>query len=78
MEFDSVLLSILTDEVSNRLKGLLLAHDKSDLLGLLVSHEFAVASTSLLQLVVSLSVELASHLEDAIFTLLTSLFLDFG
>lgn len=68
----------LTDEVAHWLVGLLLSHDEPDLLGLLVSHESGVSSSSLLQLIVSHSVQLGSHLEDALFVLLTSHFLHFG
>lgn len=69
---------MLTDEVSDWLEGLLLSHDESDFLGLLVSHEFGVASTSLLPLFVSDSVQLGSHLEDALFALLASDLLNLG
>jgi hypothetical protein len=53
-----------------------LPHDEPDLLGLLVPHELAVSSASLLPLLVSVSVELASHLEDALLALLSSELLD--
>ena len=64
---------LLTQEVSNGLQGLLLAHDEADLLLSLVSEKLAVANATLLPLVVSESEELASHLEDGLFLLLTSL-----
>jgi len=65
-------------EVANGLESLLLSHDKSDLLLSLVTEKFAVADASLLPLVVSESEELASHLEDGFFGLLTSLGLNFS
>ena len=62
----------LTDEVANWLEGLLLSHNESDLLGLLVSHQLAVACASLFPLVVSEPVDLASLSEDALLGLLSS------
>ena len=49
-----------------------MTHDKANLLGLLVAKEFAIANTSLLPLIVSETIELASDTEDAFFFLLTS------
>ena len=55
-----------------------MAHDEPDLLGLLVSHEFAVSSSTLLPLIIADSVQLASHLKNALFLLLSSDLLYFG
>ena len=52
-----------------------MSHDESDLLGLFVSHESSVSSSTLLELLISDSVELSSHLEDALLTFLASNFL---
>jgi hypothetical protein len=69
---------LLEDEVGNWLHGLLLSHDYSDLLRLLVSQELDVSSTAFLPLLISESVELAALLEDALFSLFTSLLLNLG
>jgi hypothetical protein len=55
-----------------------LAHDEADLLGFLVAKEFTIASASLLPLVVSETVELASDAEDALLLFLTGDLGDFG
>ena len=66
----------MKDEVGDWLESLLLAHDKADLLSLLVAEELAVASTTLLPLTISEAIELASDLEDALLLLLSGDLLD--
>ena len=61
----------MQNKVGDGLKGLLLTHDKANLLSLFVAEKFAIASTTLLPLLISEAVELASNLEDALFFLLT-------
>ena len=63
---------LLEDEVGYGLEGLLLAHDEADLLGLLVAEELTVPGATLLPLLISEAVELASDLEDALLFLLSS------
>ena len=71
MHYSKVSRRSLTEEVCHWLEGLLLSHDESDSSGLLVSHQSGVSSTSLLELLVSMSVESSSDLEDALFQLFT-------
>jgi hypothetical protein len=66
------LLRIDTDEVSHWLEGLFLSHDEPDFLGFLVSHQLAVAGSSLLPLFIPHSVEFASHFENAFLLLLST------
>jgi hypothetical protein len=60
----------LEDKVCHRLESLLLAHDESDLLGLLVAEELTVACATLLPLLISEAVKLTSDFEDALLLLL--------
>ncbi len=55
-----------------------MSEEESDFLVLFVSHEFAVAGASFLPLLVAQAVQLATHLEDALFVLFTSDSGDFG
>ena len=69
---------ILTEEVGHRLKSFLLAHNETDSLGGFVTHEFAVADTSLFPLLLSKTVQLHAHLEDTFESFSSRLNLDFG
>ena len=68
----------MQDKVGDWLEGLLLAHNESDLLCLLVAEKLCVAGPTLLPLVVSEAIELASDLEDALLLLLSRDLFDLG
>ena len=59
-------MAALTEEVGDGFEGLLLAHDEADSLRVLVAHQFAVADTTLFPLLLSESVQLNAHLENAL------------
>ena len=63
----------LTDEVGDRLKGLLLAHDEADLLLCAVTHKLGVANAALLPLLVAPAEKLGPDLHDALEVLLSAL-----
>ena len=68
----------MQNKVCNRLKGLLLTHDEANLLCLFVAKKLTVSSSTLLPLLISEAVKLASNLEDALFFLLSGDLLNFG
>ena len=69
---------LLEDKVGDWLESLLLAHDKAELVSVLVAEELAVAGTTLLPLTISEAIELASDLEDALLFLFSRDLLDLG
>ena len=69
---------LLTKEISDGLESLLLPHHKADRLFSLSSQQLAVTDASLFPLLLSKTVELDTHLEDAFESLSSRLNFDFG
>ena len=69
-------LSLLTQEVSDWFKSLLLAHDEANALLCTISHELGVADATLLPLLIAPSEKLDSNLHDALQVLLARLSLN--
>ena len=63
-------LSLLTQEVSDGLESLLLAHDEANALLCTISHELGVANATFLPLLIAPSEKLDSDLHDALQVLL--------
>ena len=71
VKYDPEVILRLTNEICDWLESFLLSHDKSNLFGLFVPHEFEISSSSLFPLIIPHSVKFASHFENTFLKLFT-------